>query len=89
MHVTWELVALSPCKFWGGLRSPLKVPFCLLTVEGARTIKVLTVFLKIRRGLMCHVWSENASKFAIILFRACGDCYLQAVLMGQVGRASP
>lgn len=43
MHVTWELVALPPCKFWDGLRSPLKVPFCLLTVKGAGTIKILTI----------------------------------------------
>lgn len=63
--------------------------FCLLTVEGARIIKILTVLLKIRRGLKCHVWFMNASKFEIVLFPACGDCYLQAVLMGQVGKPSP
>lgn len=42
------------------------MPFCLLPVEGVRTSKILSVFLKIRKGLTCHVWSKNSFKFAIV-----------------------
>lgn len=56
MRVTWGLIALSPGKLRDELRSPLKVPFSLLPVEGVRTSKILMVFLKIRKNLTCHVW---------------------------------
>lgn len=56
MPVTWGLIALSPGKLRDELRSPLKVPFSLLPVEGVRTSKILMVFLKIRKSLTCHVW---------------------------------
>lgn len=68
MPVNWELIALSPHKFWGGLQSPLKVPFCLLPVEGVRTSKILIVFLKIRKGLTSCVWSKNSFKFAVVFY---------------------
>lgn len=67
MHMTWELIALSLCKFRYGLRQPLKVPFSVLPVKGVRTSKILMIFLKIRKGLTCHVWSKNSFKFAVVL----------------------
>lgn len=38
--------------------------------------------------MSCVNWGKNASKFAITLFPACGDCHLQAVQVGEVGKGT-
>lgn len=79
--MTWELIALSPYKFWDGLRSPLKVPFCPFPVEGVRTRKILILLLEIRKGLTCRVWSKNSFKFAVVFHVKAAD--------GTSGKSQP
>lgn len=77
----------SPSKFWDGLVSPRK-PFCLLTVEGVSTIKILSVLFKFNRVLLwvsCVKRGKNASRCAVTLFLTCGGCHLKT---GGISRES-